>query len=134
MVVILGLERPRESYNYSLTLNLHISLKVLVANKKAVGVEYIRNGKKRMVGATKEVVLTAGAVGTPHLLMLSGIGPKEHLGKLKVSLIYRFVINETSQHVRIWCLSHCRATMAQVSLRRCTGSPEPSVFAYIKWG
>ena len=71
-----------------------------------------------MVGATKEVVLTAGAVGTPHLLMLSGIGPKEHLGKLKVSMINRFVINEMSQHMRILCLSHCRATEAQVSLRR----------------
>ena len=115
-MVILGLERPHESCLW--TLKLHIYLKVLVANKKAVGVEYIRNGKKRMVGATKEVVLTAGAVGTPHLLMLSGIGPKEHLGKLKVSLTNRFVINETSQHVRIWCLSHCRATMAQVSLRK----------------
>ena len=132
MVVILGLERPRESYNYSLTLNLHISLKVLVANKKAVGVEYIRNGKKRMVGATKEVVLTAGAIGTPHLLMLSGIGPKEHLGKLKVSLINCFVIYEMSQHMRIRCFSHYRATKAPVSLRKCAGSPEPLVLVNIK--
>ena len=61
---------------------------MLVSNKKAVGVEYIRNGKKRMVGAKKEVVLTAGTIGTPRLLMLSGIGPKEHLEKLKVSLTF----------------------------------------------
>jgi choline dehydrogenase len=58
---------------------------VLISKSNAVGVEYVRNGQKRTVGATKEVILTAGTIGSAHLLMLSGIGPKETLTKLAVS-------------------------------------------------
>lgn len=47
---------------------------------RARGVEYrTANGELRTVTATKEVVLSAGAVGSPHLLMLSGIGPQREL-------------------------------------------------------
>lgn len=66
--------------------NLHVALfthvtKVIIDDetKRAIGVEYIRDGKKSSVYAKREVILSAGAVGTPHLLMLSGIGPREHL-------------------------------------------------------
>jgi len=57
---------------------------VLVSGGKAVGVVYVRNGDKRTVGAGREVVLTAGTVGTAHLLLLSGIGPRAQLAKHKV--------------------------------------------------
>jgi len=57
---------------------------VLVSGGKAVGVEYVRNGDKRTVGAGREVVLTAGTVGTAHLLLRSGIGPRAQLAKHKV--------------------------------------------------
>lgn len=72
--------------------NLHVSthsivIKVLISKSNAVGVEYVRNGQKRTVGATKEVILTAGTIGSAHLLMLSGIGPKETLTKLAIPLI-----------------------------------------------
>ncbi|XP_069137638.1 glucose dehydrogenase [FAD, quinone]-like [Argopecten irradians] len=64
--------------------NLHISpntvtTKIIIRNKKAVGVECIRNGRKLRLFARKEVILSAGAINSPHLLMLSGIGPKDHL-------------------------------------------------------
>jgi choline dehydrogenase-like flavoprotein len=66
--------------------NLHISLhsqvtKILVdpITMKAYGVEFFKDGKKHVVRARKEVILSAGSITTPHLLMLSGIGPKPHL-------------------------------------------------------
>ena len=46
--------------------------------------EYFRNNTKRQVYARKEVILATGAIGSPHLLMVSGVGPKDHLEKLKV--------------------------------------------------
>ena len=46
---------------------------------KAIGVQVRRFGQLLNYYSTKETVLSAGAIGSPHLLMLSGVGPKEHL-------------------------------------------------------
>ncbi|XP_076231842.1 glucose dehydrogenase [FAD, quinone] [Calliopsis andreniformis] len=55
---------------------------------KAYGVEFIdKDGFKRTVKAHKEVILTAGAIGSPQILLNSGIGPKEHLTKLGLNVI-----------------------------------------------
>ncbi|CAG7730564.1 unnamed protein product [Allacma fusca] len=48
-------------------------------NNRAVGVAYVRHGKKQIAYASKEVILSAGALNSPQILMLSGIGPREHL-------------------------------------------------------
>jgi len=54
-------------------------LRVLVDNNRAVGVEFAKGRHLHQVHATREVILSAGTFGTPQLLMLSGIGPEEHL-------------------------------------------------------
>lgn len=53
---------------------------------KASGVEYIHRGVLKTVYAWKEVILSAGAIGSPQILLLSGIGPRDHLEQLKVDL------------------------------------------------
>ena len=53
--------------------------KVLLEGKKAVGVQYRVNGESVTVKANKEVVLSAGSIGSPHLLQLSGIGDTDAL-------------------------------------------------------
>ncbi|XP_045516641.1 glucose dehydrogenase [FAD, quinone] [Pieris brassicae] len=75
--------------------NLHIALfshvtKVLIDKdrKRAYGVEFIRDNKKQVVYAKREVILSAGAVATPQLLMLSGVGPAEHLKEVGIDVIY----------------------------------------------
>jgi choline dehydrogenase-like flavoprotein len=52
---------------------------------EAYGVQYRKFGKKYKVRANKGVILSAGVVGTPKILMLSGIGPEEHLRSHGVS-------------------------------------------------
>ena len=53
--------------------------RVIVEQGRAVGVEYERNGERRQVRCRREVILCGGTYNSPHLLMLSGIGPGAHL-------------------------------------------------------
>jgi choline dehydrogenase-like flavoprotein len=55
--------------------------RVLFEDNRAVGVEFSRNGATEKADAAREVILAAGAVGSPHLLQLSGIGDPEILAK-----------------------------------------------------
>jgi len=59
------------------------------AEPRAIGVEVSKSPKspKFRVRATREVILSAGAVATPHLLLLSGIGPQEELSKVGVKAV-----------------------------------------------
>jgi choline dehydrogenase-like flavoprotein len=58
--------------------------RILVENRRAVGVELLDG---RRLAATREVVLTAGAIATPNLLQLSGIGDAAHLGALGIPVV-----------------------------------------------
>lgn len=63
-------------------------VRIVVENGRAVGVEHVENGQRKIVRAEREVIISAGAVGSPHLLMLSGIGPAAHLQKAGVSVVH----------------------------------------------
>jgi choline dehydrogenase len=58
--------------------------RVLFDGKRAIGVEYSRGGAVEQAVAGREVLLSAGAVGSPHLLQISGIGDPDHLGRIGV--------------------------------------------------
>lgn len=65
------------------------TLQVIIINNHATGVLFDYNGQTYQVHARREVILSAGAINTPKLLMLSGIGPEEHLRQFNVSRMYR---------------------------------------------
>ena len=56
--------------------------------KRATGIALSRGGAMETVEATREVILSAGAVGSPHILQLSGVGDPEHLERIGVPLIH----------------------------------------------
>ncbi|XP_015519990.1 glucose dehydrogenase [FAD, quinone] [Neodiprion lecontei] len=75
--------------------NLHVSAhstveKILIheTTKTAYGVKFRRGSRNYIVYARNEIILSAGSVQSPHVLMLSGIGPKEHLEEVGVPVIY----------------------------------------------
>ncbi|XP_049881272.1 glucose dehydrogenase [FAD, quinone]-like [Pectinophora gossypiella] len=53
-------------------------------NKRAYGVEYVKNGKQFTATARKEIIVSSGTINSPKLLMLSGIGPRNHLKELNI--------------------------------------------------
>lgn len=64
--------------------------------------KYIRNDQIHIVRARKDVILSAGAIATPKLLLLSGVGPKEDLDSLKIPVIADLPVGKNQQdHVQI---------------------------------
>ena len=53
--------------------------RITLSGNRATGVAYTRRGADRHVEATREIILCGGALNSPHMLMLSGIGPADHL-------------------------------------------------------
>jgi choline dehydrogenase len=63
--------------------------RIVFDGTRAVGVEFSRNGGPiERAGAAAEVILSAGAVGSPHLLQLSGVGDPEHLAKTGIPVTH----------------------------------------------
>ncbi|XP_059471055.1 glucose dehydrogenase [FAD, quinone]-like [Neocloeon triangulifer] len=74
--------------------NLHVAKEAQVTRvlinpetKRAFGVEFFRHNRWHAVRARKEVILSAGAIDTPKLLMLSGVGPEGHLRDLNLPVV-----------------------------------------------
>ncbi|MGH3362250.1 MAG: GMC family oxidoreductase [Nocardioides sp.] len=61
--------------------------RVVVTGGRATGVEVIEGNSRRVISARKEVILSAGAYGSPQILQLSGIGPAEHLRSLGIEVV-----------------------------------------------
>ncbi len=81
-----ALKRP----NLQLVKNALVH-RIVFDGKRAVGVEFSRGGAGGAVeraDAASEVILSAGAIGSPHILQLSGVGDPEHLGKIGVPVVH----------------------------------------------
>ncbi|MCY3820226.1 MAG: choline dehydrogenase [Gammaproteobacteria bacterium] len=93
-----------------------LARKVLLEGRRAVGVEYRSRRSVVTARALKEVVLAAGVVSSPHLLMLSGIGDAEDLGRHGISVAHHLpgVGKNVQDHVDCCLVHECRKP---VSLR-----------------
>ena len=59
---------------------------ILIEKKRAIGVEYVSDAAEHAVHAGREVLLCGGAVNSPQLLMLSGVGPAKHLEEVGIEV------------------------------------------------
>ncbi|XP_076299312.1 uncharacterized protein LOC143218163 [Lasioglossum baleicum] len=84
--------------NIHTAMNAHVT-RVLVdpVTMRATGVEFFRDGRRQIVRARKEVILSAGAVNSAQILMLSGIGPSEHLQQLGIPVIKDLRVGDNLQ-------------------------------------
>ena len=61
--------------------------RLLFDGRRCVGAEYRQGGEIKRIRVTKEVVLSGGAVNSPHLLQVSGLGPADHLQSLGITVL-----------------------------------------------
>lgn len=72
--------------------NLHVitntqALRIVIEQGEAVGVEVLQTEQRRIIYASREVIVSAGSLNSPHLLMLSGVGPREMLQRHNIKTI-----------------------------------------------
>ena len=62
--------------------------RVLFAGKRATGIEYVANGETIVAKVRSEIVLSSGAIGSPQILQLSGVGPGTVLGEFGIPVVH----------------------------------------------
>lgn len=84
--------------NLHTAMNAHVT-KVLIdpIRMEATGVEFYRHGKRYRIAARKEVIMSAGAINTPQIMMLSGIGPRQHLEDMHIEVLKDLPVGENMQ-------------------------------------
>jgi choline dehydrogenase-like flavoprotein len=94
--------------------------KIVIEKGRAVGVEALVGGKPESFRADREVLVTSGAIGSPRLLMLSGIGPADHLRPAGVSVVHDLpgVGSNLQDHVDICVLSECTGDHSYDSVQK----------------
>ncbi len=85
-----------------------LATRVLIERGCAFGVEYARRRRRHVVRAAREVVLAGGAINSPQLLLLSGIGPGDELRPLAVSVVHELpgVGKNLQDHLNVNILQH----------------------------
>jgi choline dehydrogenase len=73
--------------NLTVQTNAHAT-RVLFEGTRAVGVAYVQNGASQEARASREVILCGGAVNSPQLLLLSGVGPSDHLKDVGIEVVH----------------------------------------------
>jgi choline dehydrogenase len=81
------LRRAELRPNLTVVTGAHAT-RVLFEGKRAVGVRYFKDGVYRDAIASQEVILAAGAIGSPHLLLLSGVGPAAEMKTFGINAVH----------------------------------------------
>jgi len=83
--------------------------KLLIEGTRVVGVSYIQNGETRQAYADKELILCGGAINSPQLLLLSGIGPADQLRSLGIPVVVDLpgVGQNLQDHLDVAVAYHC---------------------------
>lgn len=103
------LRRTMRRKNFRLISGI-IARKVLIQDKKAQGIEYQKGSQIQQVFANKEVILSAGSIGSPQLLQLSGVGPAQVLKEAGVELIHDLpgVGENLQDHLEVYYQYSCK--------------------------
>ena len=108
-----------------------LARRVIVEGNRAVGIEYDHRGVRRTVRAEREVILSGGAINSPQLLMLSGIGPADHLRSIGIDPVADLagVGANLQDHLSISSLYECTKP---VTIHR-VANPVARLAAGLRW-
>ncbi len=87
-----------------------LARRILLEGRRAAGVEFVQGGKVKSARANAEVILSAGSVGSPMLLQLSGIGPADVLKQAGVEIVQDLpgVGKNLQDHLEVYFQYRCK--------------------------
>ncbi|XP_077557563.1 glucose dehydrogenase [FAD, quinone]-like [Haemaphysalis longicornis] len=104
--------------NLHISLNTHVT-KVIFEGKRAIGVRFLKQGRMQTVRSSREVILSAGAIGSAQLLLLSGVGPKSELEQLKIRVVADLPVGRNLQdHMHVGGIAGTVRSGAAIDLLR----------------
>lgn len=83
--------------------------RIVIDRGRAIGVAVVENGAETVLSVEREVLLTAGAINSPRMLLLSGIGPAEHLRAVNVPVAHDLpgVGGNLQDHLDLYVIAEC---------------------------
>jgi choline dehydrogenase len=108
-----------------------LATRILVQGGRAVGVDYAENGLPKSVRAGREVISCGGAINSPQLLMLSGIGPADELRALGIPVVHDLpgVGENLQDHLELYVQQACTQPVTLLD----TMKPHNMVLAGLRW-
>lgn len=114
-----------------------LTTRILWEGTKAIGVEYQQAGQTKKAYCDSEVILSSGAINSPQLLQLSGVGPAVHLEKLGINVVAdRAQVGENLQdHLCVCVMSRITAPISHLRwLHPVRGALVASQYAFTRMG
>ena len=108
-----------------------LATRVVIENGRAVGVDCNRRGRSAPVRAAREVIVSAGAIGSPKLLMLSGIGRGDDLQASGIDVVHDLpgVGRNLQDHFDVYVVSECRGDFSYDKLKQ----PHRTLWAVLQY-
>jgi choline dehydrogenase len=108
-----------------------LTTRVLLERGRAVGVEYAEGGVPKRARAAREVILSGGAINSPQLLMLSGVGPVDHLREVGVPVLHDLpgVGANLQDHLELYVQQECTRPVTLLTAMR----PHNMVLIGARW-
>lgn len=105
--------------------------KIIIENQRAIGVEYIQHGQLKRCYANREVIIAGGAINSPQLLMLSGVGDADALAKQGIQCVVNLpgVGRNLQDHLEFYMQYECRQPVTLYSM----ANPVRKALTGVQW-
>ena len=125
------LKNASKRKNLEVLTNSNVN-KIIIKNKKAVGIELFYQGKIEKIYAGKEVIISSGSINSPKLLQLSGIGNAIELKEHGIEVVHNLpgVGKNLQDHLEVYVQHECKKPVTLYSL---FNNPLSKVYHGIQW-
>ncbi|HET6222138.1 MAG TPA: choline dehydrogenase, partial [Dongiaceae bacterium] len=109
-----------------------LTLRILFEGRRAVGVEYAQGGEVKQARATHEVIVAGGSINSPQILMLSGVGPADHLRQHGIKVVHHLpgVGENLQDHIETYVQHAC---LQPITLYPVLKNPLRQLLVGIEW-